>query len=42
VLPSLGGDSVIIGAAELAFTDLLENPVECLQRVDGAVAAILG
>ncbi len=42
VLPWLGGDSVIIGAAELAFTALLENPVESLQRAKGAVAAILG
>src|ERR1700712_758476 len=32
VLPWLGGDSVIIGAAELAFTDLLDNPIHSLQR----------
>jgi predicted NBD/HSP70 family sugar kinase len=42
VLPWLGGDSVIIGAAELAFTDLLQNPVESLHRARGALAAILG
>lgn len=42
VLPWLGGDSVIIGAAELAFSDLLQDPVDCLTRSDGAVAAILG
>jgi predicted NBD/HSP70 family sugar kinase len=41
VLPSLGGDSVIIGAAELAFTDLLENPVDTLRRADGALTALL-
>jgi predicted NBD/HSP70 family sugar kinase len=41
VLPWLGGDSVIVGASELAFTDLLENPVASLHRADGAVAAIL-
>ncbi len=42
VLPWLGGDSVIIGAAELAFTDLLDNPIHTLQRASGAVAGILG
>lgn len=42
VLPSLGGDSVLIGAAELAFTDLLQDPVEALALADGAVSAILG
>jgi predicted NBD/HSP70 family sugar kinase len=42
VLPWLGGDSVIVGASELAFTDLLEDPVASLHRADGAVAAILG
>jgi predicted NBD/HSP70 family sugar kinase len=42
VLPSLGGDSVIIGAAELAFTDLLHDPVEVLATTEGAGATILG
>jgi len=42
VLPSLGGDSVIIGAAELAFTDLLHDPVEVLATTAGAGATILG
>jgi predicted NBD/HSP70 family sugar kinase len=41
VLPWLGGDSVIIGAAELAFTDLLDNPIHSLQRASGAIAGIL-
>lgn len=41
VLPALGGDSVIVGAAELAFTDLLHDPVDVLARTDGATAAIL-
>ncbi len=41
VLPALDGDSVIIGAAELAFTDLLHDPVDVLASADGAVAAIL-
>jgi predicted NBD/HSP70 family sugar kinase len=41
VLPWLGGDSVIIGAAELAFTDLLDDPIHTLQRASGAVAGIL-
>ncbi|HET7350238.1 MAG TPA: ROK family transcriptional regulator [Marmoricola sp.] len=30
VLPWLGGDSVILGASELAFNDLLHDPVEVL------------
>ncbi len=34
VVPGLGGDSVIIGAAELAFGDLLADPVATLQRVE--------
>jgi predicted NBD/HSP70 family sugar kinase len=42
VLPSLGGDSVIIGAAELAFTDLLQDPVEVLATTAGAGDRILG
>jgi predicted NBD/HSP70 family sugar kinase len=41
VLPWLGGDSVIIGAAELAFTDLLQDPVELLAGADGALVALL-
>ncbi len=42
VLPSLGGDSVLIGAAELAFTDLLQDPVAALTDADGAVDAVRG
>ena len=42
VLPSLGGDSVLIGAAELAFTDLLQDPVAALAVAEGAVGRILG
>jgi predicted NBD/HSP70 family sugar kinase len=41
VLPSLGGDSVIIGAAELAFTDLLHDPLVVLAEAEGAVAAMV-
>lgn len=40
VLPWLGGDSVIIGAAELAFTDLLADPVDLLAAAD-ATASVL-
>jgi predicted NBD/HSP70 family sugar kinase len=29
-LPGLGGDSVLLGAAELAFASLLSDPVACL------------
>ncbi|MET0839334.1 MAG: ROK family transcriptional regulator [Marmoricola sp.] len=42
VLPALGGDSSIIGAAELAFTDVLHDPVEVLAASDGAGATIVG
>jgi predicted NBD/HSP70 family sugar kinase len=42
VLPALGGDSSIIGAAELAFTDVLEDPVEVLAATQGAGATIVG
>jgi predicted NBD/HSP70 family sugar kinase len=42
VLPALGGDSVIIGAAELGFTDLLQDPVEVLATTEGAGATIRG
>jgi predicted NBD/HSP70 family sugar kinase len=42
VLPALGGDSVIIGAAELAFTDVLHDPVDVLAHAEGAVAFVLG
>lgn len=31
-LPGLGGDSVLVGAAEWAFGDLLEDPVAVLER----------
>jgi hypothetical protein len=30
VVPMLGGDSVVLGAAELAFSDLLADPVGVL------------
>lgn len=40
-LPSLGGDSVIIGAAELGFTDVLLDPVDMLERAEGLVSDIL-
>ncbi len=42
VLPALGGDSSIIGAAELAFADVLRDPVEVLTSADGASATIIG
>jgi hypothetical protein len=42
VVPMLGGDSVVIGAAELAFADMLHDPVGVLARVDGAPAEMLG
>lgn len=32
VLPGLGDRSVLIGAAEMAFRDLLDDPVNCLAR----------
>jgi len=40
VLPWLGGDSVILGASELAFTDLLHDPVEVLSGAPGAAHLI--
>lgn len=40
VLPGLGGDSVLVGAAELAFTDMLQDPVATLALADGAVATL--
>ena len=42
VLPWLGGDSVIVGAAELAFTDLLADPVGVLARAEGALSTVMG
>src|SRR4051794_3925675 len=42
VLPALGGDSSIIGAAELGFTDVLHDPVEVLAACTGAAATIIG
>lgn len=36
-LPGLGGDSVIVGAAELAFADLLADPVATLRSVEEGV-----
>ncbi len=41
VVPMLGGDSVVIGAAELAFADMLRDPVGVLAAVDGAPATML-
>ena len=41
VVPSLGGDSVIIGAAELAFADLLQDPVGVLTAAAGGAGTIL-
>ena len=42
VVPMLGGDSVVIGAAELGFADMLHDPVGVLTAVDGAPAEMLG
>ncbi|MET0837728.1 MAG: ROK family protein [Marmoricola sp.] len=42
VVPSLGGDSVIVGAAELAFADLLHDPVDVLAGAAGEPGTILG
>ncbi|MGH3423276.1 MAG: ROK family protein [Nocardioidaceae bacterium] len=41
VLPALGADSVLLGAAELAFAPLLEDPVKVLSDSDGAVRELL-
>ena len=41
VVPRLGGDSVIVGAAELAFADLLHDPVDVLAGAAGGVGAVL-
>lgn len=41
VTPMLGGYSVVIGAAELAFADLLTDPVGVLAEVEGAPPAAL-
>ena len=41
VVPSLGGDSVIIGAAELAFADLLQDPVGVLAGAAGGAGTLL-
>ena len=32
----------LVGAAELAFTDLLADPVGSLARAEGALTAVLG
>lgn len=42
VMPALGGDSVLLGAAELAFADLLTDPVETLARAGGRMAVERG
>ena len=42
VLPWLAGDSVILGAAELAFADLFLDPATVLAKAEGAMAAIRG
>jgi predicted NBD/HSP70 family sugar kinase len=42
VLPSLGGDAVLIGAAELAFTDLLVDPGGTLAQSEGALLSVRG
>ena len=42
VLPWLAGDSVMVGAAELAFTDLLADPVGSLARAEGALSTVMG
>ena len=39
VLPWLAGDSVILGAAELAFADLFLDPATVLAKAEGAMAA---
>ena len=41
VVPSLGGDSVIVGAAELAFADLLQDPVGVLAGAAGGAGTVL-
>ena len=42
VLPWLAGDSVILGAAELAFADLFLDPATVLAKAEGAMAAVRG
>lgn len=41
VRPALGGDSVLLGAAELAFAPLLEDPVRVLSDSEGAGQELL-
>jgi ROK family len=41
VVPALGGDSVIVGAAELAFADLLQDPVGVLTGAAGDAGTVL-
>lgn len=41
VLPGLGGRSVLIGAAEVAFRTLLDDPVRCLARAQRTSALIV-
>ncbi|GAB3999246.1 ROK family protein [Nocardioides marmoraquaticus] len=40
-LPGLGGDSVLVGAAELAFSDLLADPTAVLARAQRAGSGLL-
>lgn len=40
ILPGLGSDSVLLGAAELAFQPLLEDPVAVLARREGCARAV--
>lgn len=40
-LPGLGGDSVLVGAAELAFSDLVADPVAVLARAQRAGSDLL-
>ena len=35
---ALGGDATLIGAAELAFTDVLTDPLQTLSRTSAARA----
>jgi predicted NBD/HSP70 family sugar kinase len=42
VVPALGGDSVIVGAGELAFADLLHDPVDVLAGAAADSGTILG
>ena len=41
VVPSLGGDSVTVGAAGMAFADLLQDPVGVLAGAAGDAGTVL-